>query len=96
MKESLMPLLFLCFVYDVSVDLRWILRYCVLTKFKAAQLIMATAGTDITMKSLFEEIGYLIPNFVLHDEDERSIGICGQRHERWLKRMSVQSVCSHC
>ena len=46
------------------------------------------------MKSLFEELGgtyhregdYLIPDLVLPDEDERPIGIWGQRHERWLKQ----------
>lgn len=46
------------------------------------------------MKSLFEELGgtyhregdYLIPDLALPDEDERPIGIWGQRHERWLKQ----------
>ena len=46
------------------------------------------------MKSLFEKLGgtyhregdYLIPDLVLPDEDERPIGIWGQRHERWLKQ----------
>ena len=46
------------------------------------------------MKSLFEELGgtyhregdYLIPDLVLPDEDERPIGIWGQRHEQWLKQ----------
>ena len=46
------------------------------------------------MKSLFEELGgtyhregdYLIPDLVLPDEDERPIGVWGQRYERWLKQ----------
>ena len=46
------------------------------------------------MKSLFEELGdtyhregdYLIPDLVLPDEDERPIGIWGQRHKHWLKQ----------
>ena len=46
------------------------------------------------MKSLFEQLGgtyhregdYLIPNLELPNEDERPIGIWGQRHERWLKQ----------
>lgn len=44
---------------------------------------MAHVGKDITMKSLFEELGgtyhregdYLIPDLVLPDEDKRPIGI---------------------
>lgn len=46
------------------------------------------------MKSLFEELGgtyhwegyYLIPDIELPVEDERPIGIWGQRHGRWLKQ----------
>lgn len=46
------------------------------------------------MKSLFEQLGgtyhwegdYLIPNLELSDEDEKPIGIWGQRHGRWLKQ----------
>lgn len=46
------------------------------------------------MKSLFEELGgtyhlegdYLIPDLVLPDDDERPIGVWGQRHEHWLKQ----------
>ena len=46
------------------------------------------------MKSLFEQLGgtyhwegdYLIPDLELPDEDEKPIGIWGQRHERWLKQ----------
>lgn len=46
------------------------------------------------MTSLFEELGgtyhregdYLIPDLALPFEDERPIGIWGQRHERWLKQ----------
>ena len=46
------------------------------------------------MKSLFEQLGgtyrregdYYIPDLQLSDEDEKPIGIWGQRHERWLKQ----------
>ena len=46
------------------------------------------------MKSLFEQLGgtyhwegdYLIPDLNLPDEDEKPIGIWGQRHGRWLKQ----------
>ena len=46
------------------------------------------------MKSLFEQLGgtyhwegdYLIPDLELPDEDEKPIGIWGQRHEWWLKQ----------
>ena len=46
------------------------------------------------MKSLFEQLGgtyhwegdYLIPDLELPDEDEKPIGIWGQRHGRWLKQ----------
>ena len=46
------------------------------------------------MKSLFEQLGgtyhwegdYLIPNLELPGEDEKPIGIWGQRHGRWLKQ----------
>lgn len=46
------------------------------------------------MKFLFEQLGgtyhwegdYLIPDLELPDEDEKPIGIWGQRHERWLKQ----------
>lgn len=45
-------------------------------------------------KSLFEQMGgtytqqgdYLLPNLVLPDEDERPIGIWGQRRLRYLKQ----------
>lgn len=45
------------------------------------------------MKSFFEQLGgtyhwegdYLIPDLALPDEDEKPIGIWGQRHGRWLK-----------
>ena len=53
----------------------------------------AYAGKDITMKSFFEQLGgtyhwegdYLIPDLALPDENEKPIGIWGQRHGRWLK-----------
>lgn len=32
-----------------------------------------------------EENGYLIPNLTLPPEEERSIGLWGQRHKRYLK-----------
>jgi len=32
-----------------------------------------------------EENGYLIPNFTLPPEEEKPIGIWGQRHKRYLK-----------
>lgn len=46
------------------------------------------------MKSLYEQLGgtyhwegdYLIPDLALSDEDERPVGIWGQRHERWLRQ----------
>jgi len=52
------------------------------------------AGKDITMKSLFEQLGgtyhregdYLIPDLELPDEGKTPIGIWGQRHGHWLKR----------
>ena len=33
----------------------------------------------------YEENGYLIPNLTLPPEEEKSIGIWGQRHKRYLK-----------
>ena len=46
------------------------------------------------MKSFFEQLGgtyhwegdYLIPDLALPDENEKPIGIWGQRHGRWLKQ----------
>ena len=45
-------------------------------------------------KSLFEQMGgtyaqvadYLLPNLVLPEEEQKSIGIWGQRHARYLKQ----------
>ena len=45
------------------------------------------------MKSLFEEMGgtyheengYLIPDLILPGKEEKSIGMWGQRHRRYLK-----------
>lgn len=45
-------------------------------------------------KSLFEQMGgtytqvgdYLLPNLTLHEEKQKSIGIWGQRHARYLKQ----------
>lgn len=45
------------------------------------------------MKSLFEEMGgtyheengYLIPDLTLHTEEEKPIGVWGQRHLRYIK-----------
>lgn len=45
-------------------------------------------------KSLFEQMGgtyaqvadYLLPNLILPEEEQKSIGIWGQRHARYLKR----------
>ena len=45
-------------------------------------------------KSLFEQIGgtytqvgdYLLPNLTLPEEEQKSIGILGQRHARYLKQ----------
>lgn len=45
-------------------------------------------------KSLFEQLGgtyrqvgdYFIPNFALPDEQQKTIGIWGQRHRRYLKQ----------
>ena len=46
------------------------------------------------MKSLFEKMGgtyhqegdYLIPNITLPEEEQKPIGIWGQRHARYLKQ----------
>ena len=46
------------------------------------------------MKSLFEQMGgtyrqdgdYRIPNITLHEEENKPIGIWGQRHARYLKQ----------
>ena len=45
-------------------------------------------------KSLFEQMGgtyaqvadYLLPNLILPEEEQKSIGIWGQRHARYLKQ----------
>ena len=45
-------------------------------------------------KSLFEQMGgtyaqvadYLLPNLILPEEEQKSIGIWGQRHSRYLKQ----------
>lgn len=51
-------------------------------------------------KSLFEQMGgtytqvgdYLLPNLVLPEEEQKSIGIWGQRHRRYLKQNHRVSV----
>ena len=52
------------------------------------------------MKSLFEQMGgkysqvgdYLLPNLVLPEDEQKPIGIWGQRHARHLKRYRYHEV----
>lgn len=51
-------------------------------------------------KSLFEQMGgtytqvgdYMLPNSTIHEEEQKPIGIWGQRHARYLSKITKFSI----